>query len=101
MKLRIDAEAEAEMRDAALWYEEQRAGLGLEFLGAVDTAVGRICDSPGRFGRLETLPDEVAVRRLLLDRFPYAIVYESTQEEIHILAVAHTRRRPNYWKQRR
>ncbi|MEX0641156.1 MAG: type II toxin-antitoxin system RelE/ParE family toxin [Pirellulales bacterium] len=101
MKLRIDPEAEAETREAAVWYERERAGLGLELLAAVDSAVQRIRQTPERFPRLETLPDEENVRRLLLQRFPYAIIYETTQDGIRILAVAHTRRSPDYWKDRR
>ena len=56
---------------------------------------------PERYPRLETLPDEETVHRLLLGRFPYAVVYEVAEDEIRILAVAHTRRRPNYWQHRR
>lgn len=101
MKVRIDPEAEAETREAAGWYEQRHPGLGLEFLAAVDNAVQRIRNTPERYPRLETLPEEHAVRRLLLDRFPYVVVYESAEDEVRILAVAHTRRRPNYWRHRR
>ena len=100
MKLRIEAAADAETRQAAQWYEQQRAGLGIEFLAAVDEAIQQIGRSPERFPRLETLPEEEVVRRHLLNRFPYAIVYEATTTEIRIIAVAHTRRRPNYWADR-
>ena len=100
MNLRIEATAEAEAREAAEWYEQQRTGLGLEFLVAVDQAIQQIGVAPERFPRLETLPDEELVRRHLLTRFPYAVVYEMTASEIRIIAVAHTRRRPNYWLNR-
>jgi plasmid stabilization system protein ParE len=101
MKLRIDPAAEEEARQAAQWYEERRVGLGLEFLAAVDAALQRIRDDPLQFPTLETLPDEPSVRRFLLKRFPYAIVYEVVSSDIQILAVAHARRRPEYWKKRR
>ena len=77
-------------RQAAQWYEQQRAGLGIEFLAAVDEAIQQIGRSPERFPRLETLPEEGFVRRHVLNRFPYAIVYEATTTEIRIIAVAHT-----------
>jgi plasmid stabilization system protein ParE len=100
MKLRIESAAEAETQEAAEWYERQRPGLGLEFLVAVDEAIQRIGLSPERFPRLETVPDEESVRRHLLKRFPFAIIYEITACEIRIVAVAHTGRRPNYWADR-
>lgn len=101
MKLRIHPDAEAETQAAALWYERQCAGLGLEFLAAIDTGVQQIRREPRRFPLLETLPEEYDVRRLLIDRFPYLIVYEVTADEVHILAVAHARRCTGYWKDRR
>ena len=97
MKLRIEAAAEAETREAARWYERQRSGLGIEFLAAVDEAIQRVIHSPSQFPRLETLPEETAVHRYMLKRFPYAIVYEATSTEIRIVAVMHTHRRPQYW----
>ena len=101
MKLRIDPEAAMELRAAAAWYEERRVGLGVELLAAVDSAIQRICQSPHGYPRLETLPEEESVRRLLLRRFPYSVIYEATIDEVRVLAVAHTRRRPNYWNRRR
>jgi hypothetical protein len=100
MKLCIDPAAEEETQEAALWYEDRRAGLGLEFLAAVDAGVQRIRNDPFAFALLESLPEEQNVRRFLLKRFPYAIIYEIAMDEIRILAVAHTRRRPGYWKKR-
>jgi toxin ParE1/3/4 len=100
MKLRIDPAAEEETQEAAQWYEDQRGGLGLEFLAAVDAVVQRIRDNPFAFALLETLPEEQNIRRFLLTRFPYAIIYEIASDEIRILAIAHTRRRPGYWKKR-
>ena len=100
MKLRIDPAAEEEAQHAARWYEDRRSGLGLEFLAAVDTGVQRIRNDPLAFALLETLPEEPNVRRFLLRRFPYAIIYEIVPNEIRILAIAHTHRRPQYWKKR-
>jgi toxin ParE1/3/4 len=76
-------------------------GLGLEFLAAVDEGLQRIRSDPQQFPRLETLPNEEQVRRLRLDRFPYVLIYEAGSGEIRILAVAHARRAPGYWIERR
>lgn len=101
MKLRIDRAALQELADAADWYEGRRRGLELELLAALDAALQVIRADPRRSAQLETLPEEPGVRRMLLDRFPYAIVFEETKDEIWILAIAHTRRRPGYWRDRR
>lgn len=100
MKLRIDPAAVAETQEASQWYENRRGGLGLEFLAAVDAGVQRVRHDPLAFALLETLPEEPNVRRCLLPRFPYAIIYEIDSTEIRILAIAHARRRPGYWKNR-
>lgn len=101
MKLRIGPEAEDETRAAALWYEQQRSGLGVEFLTAVDVAIQRIRQAPLRFAHVESLPEEHNVRRVLVDRFPFMLVYVVQGDEIRIVAVAHTSRRPGYWRNRR
>jgi plasmid stabilization system protein ParE len=100
VKLRIDAAASDEARAAALWYDDQRAGLGGEFLATLDAAIKRIGEDPQTGSRLETLPDAPNVRRLQLRRFPFLIVYEIAGDEVRIVAIAHSRRRPNYWKGR-
>jgi plasmid stabilization system protein ParE len=85
MKLRLDPRADAEIREAAAWYERQRVGLGIEFIAAIDAAVQRIRQQPQRYSRLETLPEEENIRRLLLDRFPYAVIYESAPKRFEFL----------------
>lgn len=100
MTLRIDGAASDEARAAALWYDDQRAGLGAEFLATLDAAIERIHENPETGSLLETMPDEPNVRRVLLRRFPFLIVYEISSDEVRIVAVAHDRRRPNYWKER-
>lgn len=79
------------------WYEEQRPGLGSEFLGAVHLALSRIGVSPEQFA---PWPDHPRFRRALTGRFPYAIFFHIVGEEAVIVAVAHTSRRPGYWLDR-
>jgi len=71
--VRISEEAAAEMSEAARWYEAHRAGLGTEFLGAVDAEVGRIAETPGMGSPVPGIPDE-AIRRRPVRRFPYHVV---------------------------
>jgi len=101
MKPHIELAAKEETQEAAAWYERQRAGLGLEFLVAVEAMILEIGRAPERFPQLETLPEEKNVRRALLDRYPYAVIFEDIEGKIRILAVAHTSRRPSYWRRRR
>jgi hypothetical protein len=58
-------------------------------------------ERPERFSRLETIKTKRDIRRGLLRRFPYSVVYEVLPDEVIILAVAHTSRRPRFWIKRR
>ena len=55
---------------------------------------------PESFPRLLDVPEDLEIRRALLPRFPYALVFISTGVEIQVIAVAHTKRRPGYWLDR-
>jgi len=88
-------EAEKEIEQAFLWYESQRAGLGLEFLLALDAAVGRL-------RRLPEGHEIVALRtrKLLLRRFPFLLLYTLEEQRILVTAVFHGRRDPKIWSDR-
>jgi plasmid stabilization system protein ParE len=96
LPLRISEEAAAEMAEAARWYETHRAGLGTEFLDAVDQAVTRIAEMP-RLGSLVPRISDQTIRRRPVRRFPYHVVYLELPDRLQILAIAHDRRRPGYW----
>jgi toxin ParE1/3/4 len=101
MKIRLLVEAEAEAEAAALWYENRKEGLGFDFLDALAHGLESVEQHPQSFARTESLQGTREVRRYLLARFPFAIVYEVRADEILVLAIAHARRRPGYWKRRR
>ncbi len=101
MKLRILSEAEEEARASAIWYDEQLEGLGDGFLDELSEAFKQVEDDPNRFAILETMPSSKQVRRCRLARFPYVIIFEILESEIVVLAIAHAKRRPNYWRKRR
>lgn len=84
---------------AADWYEARRDGLGGDFLSALRDGLDRVAESPGTW---PLAPDvaELQARRFLLRRFPYAIVYIELEQEIRVLAVAHTSREPGFWRAR-
>ncbi len=97
---RFAPEAVAELEDAARWYEQRRAGLGLALLAAVDATVESIVRWPQAGSRVEELPDDLDVRRAPVLRFPFHVAYLSALDEIYVVAVAHDRRRPGYWHTR-
>jgi len=99
-RVRFEDEADAEYRAAARWYEGRRTGLALEFFDAVDAAVRQIVDLPRAGAKVPRLPTSLPVRRIPVKRFPYHVVYLEESAAIRVLALAHDRRKPGYWKSR-
>lgn len=101
MTLRILRAAQKEAEQAAEWYEDKRPGLGEEFLQELDAVYVKIEEHPHRPLRIN-LPgfESREFHRMLLGRFPYKVIFEVTDKEVIVLAVAHTRRKPNYWASR-
>jgi plasmid stabilization system protein ParE len=94
--LRIHPDARREFNDAVDYYERESPGLGSVFIDEVDAGFGRIQDHP------DAAPQIAAgMRKLVLARFPYSIVYEIRSDFTRVLAVAHQRKRPFYWRGRR
>jgi plasmid stabilization system protein ParE len=94
-KYRFHPAAELDLQDASDWYESRREGLGAEFLAAVRHRIHRVLENPQRWRAFR------GTRRVMVGRFPYAVVYrEISHEEIEVVAVAHFKRRPKYWSRR-
>jgi plasmid stabilization system protein ParE len=100
MKLRILPQAEAEIKVAAQWYEDRLHGLSELFLAAVGDAIQAIQRHPKRYPRPVGVRTKRNVHRLLLSEFPYSVVYEITEDELIVAAVAHAKQRPGYWRKR-
>ena len=90
--VRLVLPAEQEMLDAATYYELQAGGLGREFLEKIGSAVADIAENAERWPIVR-----LNVRRRLVHRFPYGLLYRVDPEEVVILAVAHLHRHPTYW----
>lgn len=88
-------EAESEFSEAITYYENSSSGLGHDFSLEVLSTVQNIITYPTAWPIIEE-----DIRRCLVNRFPYCVVYSIEQSEIFILAVMHLRRHPNYWKNR-
>ena len=90
------AEARTELREARDWYAAQAPGLELEFARAVDAALARMARFPDAYPVVEA-----DIRRAVLRRFPYQLLYAREGEELVILACYHLRREPRSWRSRR
>lgn len=95
--LRTSEPASRELTEAVRWYEARRAGFGAEFFDAVVEALNLVEARP-EIG--SPLSGDHQTRRVVVSRFPYQIVYRLRPREIIIVAVAHSKRRPGYWKSR-
>jgi len=84
--------AERELNDATQYYDLESPGLGVAFLGSVEQCTQAILEHPAA-GRV-VLKD---IRRRLVRRFPYALLYTVKPRGIRILAVMNLKRRPMYW----
>jgi plasmid stabilization system protein ParE len=99
-RVHFEDEADAEYRLAGRWYEAHREHLGLEFFDAVDETIDRILDLPRSGSSVPRIPAERPVRRMAVTPFPYHVIYLEMNDRIRILAIAHDRRKPGYWKTR-
>ena len=89
------AKAEAELAEAADWYESRSKGLGTEFLRALDAAIANIQRNPLGYQTVFG-----SVRRAVMRRFPYSVIYTFSDTEILIVACFHGHRDPKSWQER-
>jgi plasmid stabilization system protein ParE len=89
------SDADAELEEAALFYESRMAGLGKSFAAEVERTISLVREYPEAGSSVGAKR-----RRVLVARFPYSIVYRQDPDSIVIVAVAHQRRRPGYWRRR-
>jgi plasmid stabilization system protein ParE len=87
--------AARELSDAAAFYEQECPGLGAAFLGEVHAALASLAQFPEAAPLLRG-----RIRRKVLLRFPYSLMYSLHEDTVRILAVAHEKRRPFYWQWR-
>ena len=101
MRPELHPEARAELRSAALWYDERRSGLGDEFIAEVSATLDRIGDAPESYPPWpRTRAADPLIRKAIIQRFPYVIAFEEHERHLLVLAVAHSKRRPLYWLRR-
>jgi toxin ParE1/3/4 len=99
-RVRIHAAAAEEAAEAAAWYESERPGLGVDFERAVDAALDLLEEELVPLVSVPGTAGTRGVKRLLLRRFPYAVIVRESAVEVIVIAFAHTARRPGYWRDR-
>ncbi len=95
--VRLTAEADEDWHLAVDWYESVRSGLGLEFSVELEAAVMKIAGNPqcGSY-----LMKRLGIRRVLLKRFPYKIIYHLTDEAVEVISIFGERQHPHAWQRR-
>ena len=96
MSFSFHPEAEEEFNKAIDYYEDIEVGLGYDFALEVYSAIQRSVEYPKAWAVLEGV-----IRRSLVKRFPYGILYSEDKEGILIVAVMNLHREPGYWKHRK
>jgi toxin ParE1/3/4 len=94
-KLVSEPRADLDIEAAFQWYENEQAGIGIEFLDELRAAYNRIVDGPFQYPQLRS-----KIRRALFKRFPYAVYFSVETDAIVVLAVLHTARDPAEWQRR-
>ncbi|MEW5973358.1 MAG: hypothetical protein AB1713_06350 [Pseudomonadota bacterium] len=95
MRITLRPEAEDELLQAQAWYESKAPGLGYEFARAADVAISAAWRNPQAYPRIEG-----ECRRVLLRKFPYALIDLPTDEELLVVACFHQKRESSVWVER-
>ncbi|MBI2393359.1 MAG: type II toxin-antitoxin system RelE/ParE family toxin [Deltaproteobacteria bacterium] len=97
LSVRFHPAARADLEAAVAWYDEQERGLGGALVEDVERAIAKIVARPDAWPLSEW---DSRARKVVLSRFPYRVIYTISAAVIVIVAVAHQRRRPGYWRTR-
>ena len=89
----LHPEAALEHEQQVAYYQERQVGLGQRYHLAFLSALGRACALPHRF-RVIRQPE---IRGVSLSGFPFRVIFRPVGDVVHVLAVAHHRKRPEYW----
>lgn len=94
-RIALRPEAMVEMREAAAWYAELGLGLDTAFLDDVARVLDGVGRAPARYPLVDT-----DIRKAMLQRFPYLILFRAGADEVVVIACFHTRRDPKEWQKR-
>lgn len=95
----VDGAAAEELARSAAWYDREKPGLGSELTEAIETVLAALASGP-----LVSQPvghgSNAMIRRILVERFPYAVLFAETETAFVVVAIAHLRRAPQFWHAR-
>lgn len=94
-RLVVRRQAKADIREAALWYESQRLGLGRAFVQQIDALLDRVRLNPMQYQIVHR-----EVRRAVPRRFPYGVFYRVDGADVLVFAIVDLRRDPSIWQDR-
>lgn len=92
--------AREELREAAHWYEDQEVGLGVRLADEVAVGVASVRAWPDAAPLYRGRQRVPIIRRKGVETFPYGIIYFVRDDEVIVVAYAHEKRRPGYWRKR-
>jgi len=93
--LRFHPAAVTEAEAAADWYAKRSGRAAANFVSDLSASLEKISERPGQFP-----PGPFGTRRLAMRRYPYQVIFRESGAELQIIAIAHGRRRPEYWRSR-
>lgn len=95
MIVRLHPEAAKELTHSVKWYFEQNQSAAANFLNEIDRCIYKITKTP------EIFPQYLyGCQRAILKTFPYSVIFRLKIDTIEIIAVAHSKRHPGYWRRR-
>jgi plasmid stabilization system protein ParE len=95
LPIRTQPQADADILEARVWYDAQRAGLGSAFFEAVSLTVRGVAEMPQAFPRIDG-----ETRRARVRGFQYAVYFEVRDDHILVVAIVHNSRHPDRWRGR-
>jgi toxin ParE1/3/4 len=100
LALVVHPAAEAEFEAIRTWYGAVNLSAALRFVEQLQGAFNAVCAHPRRCALWRGKLGRLGVRRYVMRRFPYVLPYIVQEEAVFVLAIAHTKRRPDYWRNR-
>ena len=97
----LDDAARDEYREAASDYLAANPAVGRRFVERVEETLARIQAEPHVWPLAPHVPEHLGIRKRRVDGFPHSVVYVELPAEVRIVAVAHGKRKPGYWRRRR